>query len=356
MFFNAKSVSLLLALCIGGITSAFLSLIPDVSITGVIVGLVIAFSSSFLLTYFILEFIFFKEVGNIHRQIHELRSNQSTTFEVSNELVKSSKNPISGIKSQIRDYAEMKEEEIAQLKKMERYRKEFLANISHELKTPIFATQGFILTLLDGAVDDKKVRDRFLKKAAKSLNALNILVEDLLTVSKIEAGEISMDFEVFDIQIMIVDVLEQVEQKAEKKNITVSLEVPNDDPIYVNADYNRLKQVVINLVVNGIKYNEKGGWVNVILQVHDNLVTLLVKDNGMGIPLEDQNRIFERFYRVEKSRTKKQGGSGLGLAICKHILEQHNTSITLQSEAEVGSTFSFDLNLVQDTEYENSEF
>ncbi|NLR90641.1 sensor histidine kinase [Flammeovirga agarivorans] len=354
MFFNAKSVSLLLALCVGGVTAAFLSIIPDVSKTGTLVGLMISFSSTFLLTYFVLEFIFFKEIGNIHRQIHELRSNQ-TAKDVHPELSKKEKNPIVGIKSQIKNYAKMKEDEIAQLKQMEQYRKEFLANISHELKTPIFATQGFILTLLDGAVDDKSVRDRFLKKAAKSLNALNILVEDLLTVSKIEAGEINMEFEEFDLQIMIVDVLEQIEQKAEKKNITVSLEAPSDDPIYINADYNRLKQVVINLVVNGIKYNHKNGWVKVILDVHEDTVTIAVKDNGMGIPHEDQNRIFERFYRVEKSRTKKQGGSGLGLAICKHILERHDAVIQLESVPEEGSTFSFDLTLVKEEEYEDSE-
>ncbi|NME68943.1 sensor histidine kinase [Flammeovirga aprica] len=355
MFFNARSVSLLLALCIGGITGAFLSITTGIEHTGILVGMLISFSSSFLLTYFVLEFIFFKEVGNIHRQIHELRNKQISSPDTFN-LMQKEKNPISGIKSQIKNYAEMKEEEIAQLKQMEQYRKEFLANISHELKTPIFATQGFILTLLDGAIDDKKVRDRFLKKAAKSLNSLNILVEDLLTVSKIEAGEISMEFEEFDLQVMIVDVLEQVEQKAEKKNILVTLEVPNDDPIYVDADYNRLKQVVINLVVNGIKYNNKNGFVKVILQVNEDTVSVHVKDNGIGIPLEDQNRLFERFYRVEKSRTKKQGGSGLGLAICKHILERHDTVITLESEEEKGSTFSFDLKLSKEVDNEDSEF
>ncbi|ANQ48965.1 sensor histidine kinase [Flammeovirga sp. MY04] len=353
MYFNAKSVSLLLALCVGGITAAFLSIIPDVSIMGVVVGLIISFSSSFLLTYFVLEFIFFKEISNIHRQIHELRQKQSNGF--SPELGQKQKNPIVDIKSQINHYAKMKEDEIAQLKQMEQYRKEFLANISHELKTPIFATQGFILTLLDGAVNDKNVRDRFLKKAAKSLNALNILVEDLLTVSKIEAGEINMEFEEFDVQVMLVDVLEQVEQKAEKKNITVTLEAPSDDPIYINADYNRLKQVVLNLVVNGIKYNNKNGWVKVILEVKEDTVTINVKDNGFGIPEEDQNRIFERFYRVEKSRTKKQGGSGLGLAICKHILERHDTGISVTSTPEEGSNFSFDLKLVNDTENEDTE-
>ncbi|OHX65931.1 sensor histidine kinase [Flammeovirga pacifica] len=351
MYFNAKSVSLLLALCVGGITSAFLSILPEVSTMGAIVGLIISFSSTFLLTYFVLEFIFFKEIGNIHRQIHELRQKQTKS---SSKEVKQ-KNPIVDIKSQINHYAKMKEDEIAQLKKMEQYRKEFLANISHELKTPIFATQGFILTLLDGAVNDKNVRDRFLKKAAKSLNALNILVEDLLTVSKIEAGEINMEFEEFDVQIMLVDVLEQIEQKAEKKNITVTFEAPNDDPIYINADYNRLKQVVLNLVVNGIKYNKKNGWVKVILEVKEDIVTINVKDNGQGIPEEDQNRIFERFYRVEKSRTKKQGGSGLGLAICKHILERHDTSISVVSTKEEGSTFSFDLKLLNDTENEDTE-
>lgn len=356
MFFNSKAVALLLAGSTAAVTIAFLSLVDGMPSAGFLVAGGIAFSATFLLSYFTLEFMIFKELNKIYTKIDRLKNRKITSETVQEDiddnvgdgsgLFQKDGNPLKRINEEITEFAEKKEQEIERLKQMEIFRRDFMANVSHELRTPIFATQGYILTLIDGAMDDEKVRQKFLKKAAKSLNQLNHLVEDLLTLSKIESGQIKMVYEVFDLQNLMVDAIEQLEQKAKKKNISLSLDVPHDDSIYVYADYNRIMQVILNLVSNAIKYNNNDsgtGWVKVALIDDEEMVKVAIQDNGMGIPEEDQQRVFERFYRVEKSRTKKQGGSGLGLAIVKHILGEHNAYISLESELGEGSTFSFEL-------------
>jgi len=249
---------------------------------------------------------------------------------------------IKEIDERIREISERKIDEIADLRKMEDFRKDFLANVSHELKTPLFAAQGFVHTLLDGAVKDKNVRTRFLKKAARSLDALDILVQDLLTLSQMEIGEIKMHFEYFDIYKLVEEVAEQLDEPSIKRNITLKLEAKRGQFI-VYADYVRIQQVLSNLVQNGIKYNKEGG--SVIVQLHEfkNWVSVDVTDNGDGIPEEHLDKIFERFYRVDKSRSRKWGGTGLGLSIVKHVLEGHHTKIKVNSKVGKGSTFSFKL-------------
>ncbi|MEM6362118.1 MAG: ATP-binding protein, partial [Bacteroidota bacterium] len=207
----------------------------------------------------------------------------------------------------------------------------------------IFAAQGFVHTLLDGAVKDKSVRHRFLKKAAKSLDGLDMLVQDLLVLSQIETGEIRMYFEYFDIKQMTADILEQFENKADKKDITISFEenIPNSVTVY--GDWQRLNQVITNLLSNAIKYSNEGGKVTIDFDVDESKVGVTVRDNGEGIPKTDVDRIFERFYRVDKSRSREKGGTGLGLAIVKHILEGHKSTIHVKSEVGQGSVFSFKL-------------
>lgn len=348
MILNSRALALLLALSISVITSAFLSLLPSISATALIVSFALSFSSSYILVRLVLEFIFFKEITSIYEALDKIRSEElSPILSRSRNAV----NPLRLINKGIESYAKTKQSEIEELKRMEEFRREFIADVSHELKTPIFAAQGFVHTLLDGAVEDKKVRTKFLKKAAKSLDGLDMLVQDLLTISQMETGDIKMHPEDFNIEEMVREVMDQVDGKAEKRNVEVRLEGLKE-PAYVFADYQRIYQVLSNLITNGIKYSEKGSLVKIFFERSDDDVTIFVKDNGLGIPEEDIGRIFERFYRVDKSRSKAKGGTGLGLSIVKHILEGHQSKIEVESEEGVGSKFWFKLRLGKVPEYE----
>ncbi len=249
------------------------------------------------------------------------------------------------IKEALISYVDLKQLEIDQLKKMATYRQEFLADISHELKTPIFAAQGYVHTLLDGAIEDPQVKMRFLKKAAKSLDGLDILVQDLLTLSRLETGQIKMDVQSFSIYELALEVFEQLEDKSRRKNVKLGFGSGVYKDVMVNADYHRIFQVLRNLVLNGINYTDEDGRVVIDFVPTRDQVTIHIKDNGRGIPPEHLDRIFQRFYRVEKSRTKttNRGGTGLGLAIVKHILEQHGSQIRVKSTLDKGSDFYFDL-------------
>lgn len=251
-------------------------------------------------------------------------------------------NPLEKINEEIFSFAELKQKEIDELRKLEAFRKEFIADVSHELKTPIFAAQGFVHTLLDGAMDDKSVRSKFLKKAAKSLDGLDALVQDLLTLSHIETGQIKMHFENIDLYKLTQEVFEQFEEKADKRDIKFRIE-GNPNKIIVYADWQRIFQVMTNLVSNAIKHSHEGGEVVVSFELSKKFVTTHIRDFGEGIPPEHIGRIFERFYRVDKSRSREKGGTGLGLAIVKHILENHHTKAEVESSPGKGSTFSFKL-------------
>jgi two-component system phosphate regulon sensor histidine kinase PhoR len=241
-------------------------------------------------------------------------------------------------------FAQLKQKEIEDLKKNETYRKEFIADISHELKTPIFAAQGYIYTLLDGAKDDAEVSEKFLKKAAKSLDGLDELVQDLLTLSEIEMGAAKMKKEQFDIFQIVNEVFDQLDKKASKKKMKLISDRNVEKPILVIADQKRIFQVLRNLVENGIKYGfDEGGYVLVKIRQELDSVEVQVEDNGTGITSDDQKRIFERFYRVEKSRSKDKGGSGLGLAIASQIIEAHKSKIFVSSKPGKGAVFSFKL-------------
>ncbi len=263
-------------------------------------------------------------------------------------------NPIKSINEDIYSFAALKQKEIDELRKLEAFRREFIADVSHELKTPIFAAQGFVHTLLDGAVNDKTVRTKFLKKAAKSLDGLDILVQDLLTLSHIETGQIKMHFETVDMYELTEEVFEQFEGKADKKEIKLKIDVPKQK-VLVYADWQRISQVMTNLISNAIKHSTDGSEVKVCFQVSKKNIVTDVIDSGEGIPNEDQLRIFERFYRVDKSRSREKGGTGLGLAIVKHILDGHNTKADVESTPGKGSTFSFKLPRVKPDGIEPSD-
>jgi two-component system phosphate regulon sensor histidine kinase PhoR len=251
-------------------------------------------------------------------------------------------NPLKKINEDIYSFADLKQKEIDELKKLEAFRKEFIADVSHELKTPIFAAQGFVHTLLDGAVNDKAVRNKFLKKAAKSLDGLDVLVQDLLTLSHIETGQIKMHFKTIDLYKLTEEVFEQFEDKADRRDVRLRIESP-DQKVLVYADWQRISQVMTNLISNAIKHSFDGSKVLISFAVHKKSVTVSVADFGEGIATAHVSRIFERFYRIDKSRSREKGGTGLGLAIVKHILEGHNTRAEVESTLGKGSVFSFKL-------------
>jgi len=255
------------------------------------------------------------------------------------------KNIISEIEKDVEIWANSKTQEIAQLKLMEKYRKEFLGNIFHELKTPIFNIQGYISTLLDGGLEDNNINRRFLTKADKSIDRMISIVEDLNSISNLESGELKLNIEIFDIVELIKDVIELQENRTIKKEIKINIE--NTNPVFVEADKKLLMQVITNLIVNSINYGKENGETKIFITIKNNKSIVNIKDNGIGIKAEHISRLFERFYRVDKSRSKDSGGTGLGLAICKHIIEAHNQNIFVESEFEQGTTFSFTLNNIQ---------
>lgn len=338
MQFNARTIALLLAISIGVITSASLYLVPEVSSTSILIAFLLAFSSSYIFSRLALEFFFFRQINSIYDSLKDLKD---TNLDLRGK--KLSINPLKSINNEISSLAASKDQEIEELKERENFRREFIADVSHELKTPLFAAQGFVHTLLDGAIHDKDVRKKFLKKAAKSLDALDLLVQDILTISQIESGQIKMHMESFDILAMCKDIVDQLEDKADKKGVGLKVPRRYTDPIIVSGDYRRIYQVMINLISNAIKYTKKGGLGKVHFEDLKHSIKISVSDNGRGIPEPDLARIFERFYRVDKSRSREKGGTGLGLSIVKHILESHHSEIMVESKFREGSTFYFEL-------------
>lgn len=251
--------------------------------------------------------------------------------------------PISGVSQEVLEWAKDQTTEIAQLRKMETYRKEFLGNVSHELRTPLFAIQGYIDTILEGDVEDLDLVHHFLKKAALNGDRLSVLIQDLEAISQLEAGELTMQTEIFDIHDLVGDVFDSLEMKAAEKKISFSFKEGCDKPFIVEADKNRIRQVLINLLVNSIKYGNENGFTKVGLYDMDENILIEVTDNGIGVPEVHVPRLFERFYRVDKSRTREEGGTGLGLAIVKHIIEAHQQTINVRSTVGIGTTFGFTL-------------
>jgi two-component system phosphate regulon sensor histidine kinase PhoR len=231
-------------------------------------------------------------------------------------------------------------EDIAKLRKLERVRSEFLGNVSHELRTPIFAIQGMLETLLNGALDDNEASKDFVERALSNTQRLNALLGDLIEISRIESGEMKMSFRYFSLNELLEEVVSELKLPAEKRNISLKLETQIESP-EVYGDKDRLKQALINLIDNAIKYNKPNGVVTVAYSLQDKLAVVMVKDTGVGIEQEHLPRIFERFYRIDKERSREAGGTGLGLAIVKHIIEAHGSKVEVQSEMGKGSTFSF---------------
>ena len=244
----------------------------------------------------------------------------------------------------IRQYDDDQKSEISEMKKQETFRREFIGNLAHELKTPLFTSESYILTLLDGAIDDDEVNKKYLKIAGKAIHRLNLIVKDLDLITKIESGESEIQRTDFDIINLAQNTLEMLEITASKKNIKLLLEFNDKLPLRVNADNEKIQQVLTNLVENSIKYGKENGTTELVIQeLTENKIIVRVTDNGLGIEEKHFNRLFERFYRVDQSGSRKGGGSGLGLAIVKHIMDAHDEKIYIESEFGVGSEFSFTL-------------
>ena len=244
----------------------------------------------------------------------------------------------------IRQYDDDQKSEISEMKKQETFRREFIGNLAHELKTPLFTSESYILTLLDGAIDDDEVNKKYLKIAGKAIHRLNLIVKDLDLITKIESGESEIQRTDFDIINLAQNVFEMLEITASKKNIKLVLDFNDKLLLRVNADNEKIQQVLTNLVENSIKYGKENGTTELVIQeLTENKIIVRVTDNGLGIEEKHFNRLFERFYRVDQSGSRKGGGSGLGLAIVKHIMDAHDEKIYIESEFGVGSEFSFTL-------------
>ncbi len=238
---------------------------------------------------------------------------------------------------------ESREKEVSHFENLDSYRKEYLGNVSHELKTPVFNIQGYVDTLLNGGLEDATINVEYLKRAEKSIDRLINIIDDLETITQLESGELHLDLDTFDIANLCKDIYGSLELNAAKRNIKLELARKYDKPIYVKADKFRIRQVLVNLITNSIKYGKDNGTTLVSLNYLNDDVVVEISDNGDGIDAKHLPRIFERFYRIDKGRSREQGGTGLGLAIVKHIIEAHDKSIKAESEIGKGTTFTFSL-------------
>ncbi|MEO6454468.1 MAG: ATP-binding protein [Ginsengibacter sp.] len=296
---------------------------------------------AYLLIFFVIQRFIYRKIKLIYKLIYQTKANKREEFYNKHILPQKS---IEQVNKDVEEWAEMHTAEIETFKKNEAYRKEFLLNLSHELKTPIFAIQGYVDTLLNGALDKPEVNKKFLKNASKNIDRLVNLVDDLDEISKLEMGEQLLYKENFIIQEVTKEVFELLSIKADEKQIKCSIKKGCEEPVTVFADKEKIKQVLINLIDNAIKYGKQNGEIEgSVYKVDGKRVLIEISDNGAGIAEEHLSRIFERFYRTDLARSRKIGGSGLGLAICKHIIEVHGHAIHVRSKIDVGSTFGFTL-------------
>ena len=301
-----------------------------------IIFMSICFAFCFFIIQFRVERFIYRRVKRIYDDVTLLDVSDFQNYPITTDMETLTK--------EIEKFATNKKLEIETLRIRENYRKEFIGNVSHELKTPLFTVQGYILTLLDGAMDDKNIRKKYLNRAEKGVERLIYIVKDLDMITKLETGDLNLDTEEFDIIELVQSVFDLLEMKAARKQISLAFDMNYANPIMVSADKERIQQVLTNLVVNSIKYGRENGTTEISIEnLIRNKVIVRVTDNGEGIEQENIPRLFERFYRVDKSGSRREGGSGLGLSIVKHIIEAHNEKIYVESEYDVGSEFSFTL-------------
>jgi len=337
--FALKS-SLLISVTLTLFTSIFLLTFFVIDVFQILILVFFSFLFSFFIIQYRVERFIYKRVKKIYDDLTLLESSSFNKNQITTDMTT--------LTQDIDKYARDKKLEIEALKIREQYRKEFIGNVSHELKTPLFTVQGYISTLMDGAAQDETLRDKYLKRANKGVERLIYIIKDLDMITKFEAGDLSLDIESFDIVELIQNVFELLEMKAANKKITLNFDRDYNHPIMVNGDRERLQQVITNLIVNSIKYGQNKGTTEVSIEnLIKNKVIIRITDNGEGIKKKHIPRLFERFYRVDKSGSRKEGGSGLGLAIVKHIIEAHHEKLYIESEFGIGSEFSFTLEKIK---------
>jgi two-component system phosphate regulon sensor histidine kinase PhoR len=306
---------------------------------------IIAFGLTFIVAYTIyfytLQYFIYRKIKLIYKFIYQTKATKREEFFYQNILPQKS---IDEVRKDVERWAIEKRDEIEILQKNELFRKEFLMNLAHELRTPIFTVQGYVHTLLDGAIDDAAVNRKFLSNATKGIQRLVQLADDLDNISKLESGKIPIVQESFVIQELVKDVYEEMMLKAKEKNIEMLKKKGTETSIMVYADKQKVKQVIVNLVENALKYGNDGGTITTgFYRMDEGRVYIEVSDDGPGIAEHHLSRIFERFYRADRSRSREIGGTGLGLAIVKHIIEAHGQTVTVRSKVGVGSSFGFTL-------------
>jgi two-component system, OmpR family, phosphate regulon sensor histidine kinase PhoR len=304
----------------------------------------IGFATSYVVFYYLIEKYLYSKIKLIYKLIHNLKLGRDLRDALGEST---STDPIGDVEKEVKDWAREKKIEIEQLRSQEKFRREFLSNISHEFKTPLFAIQGYIEAILDDELEDPDMAMQFLNKAQRNVDRLSYLIKDLDEISKLESGEIPINYARFKINDLIKEVFDQLELKAKQHNIKLIFKQKYDEPYLVTADRDKICQVLINLIDNSFKYGKQGGSTAVsIFDLHDQ-VLVEVTDDGAGINEKHLPRLFERFYRIDSSRSREVGGSGLGLAIVKHIMEAHQQTISVRSTMGVGSTFSFTLQKIK---------
>ncbi|MFD2872404.1 sensor histidine kinase [Mucilaginibacter ximonensis] len=331
VFINALAV----AITISAVNFYFQHKFYDMAIT-----FVATIISSFIVFYWLIEKYVYSKIKLIYKLIHNLKLGRDLREALGEHM---SSDPINDVQQEVEEWAREKKIEIDMLRTQEKFRRDFLSNISHEFKTPLFAIQGYIEALQDDDFEDKDMARQFLDKASKNVDRLSYLIQDLDEISKLESGELPINYTKFKINDLIKEVMESLELKGKQHNIKLIFKQKYDEPILVTADRQKITQVLTNLIDNSFKYGKEGGntWIT-LFDLHDQ-VLIEVTDDGIGIEEKYLPRLFERFFRTDTSRSRQIGGSGLGLAIVKHIVEAHQQTINVRSTEGVGSTFGFTL-------------
>lgn len=332
----AKRTALLISAAVVVLLSLCAIFLPSAIHWGLIpvVGLV-TFVGGYMIVAWAVERFIYQKVKIIYKAIHRLKRTGPRPDITMNEDV------LDEVKKDVLDWADERVSEIRSLREQDSFRRDYIGNLSHELKTPVFNIQGYILTLLEGALEDPRHNRIFLEKAARSVDRMVVLLEDLDGITRIESGNLELHREDFDLNKLAREVIESLEHTAKKSNIKLVINSSKDGVIPINADRSRVEQILTNLVVNSIKYGKEGGTTKVRFYDMDTDFLVEVADDGIGMTTEHLPRVFERFYRVDKSRSRHHGGTGLGLAIVKHLVEAHGQTINVRSTEGVGSTFSF---------------
>jgi len=340
--FTQKTTALIISISVSLLTMLIVLLYYFVKDLNIVIFLIITFLITFTVSYVIIfyaiHYFIMERIKPIYKTLGNITPKKLGVYESAENI-----DLISDIHEKVINWAKKKSKEIFLLKENAKYRKEFLGNVSHELKTPLFNIQGLILTLLDGGINDEEINLKYLKKTEKNVNRLISIVQDLETISSLESGQLQLNYENFNVIDLINEIFDIHEIRASEKNIELVCIKNFQNSFMVRADKRRIYLVISNLIINSIIYGKENG--RTIVDIHDidEKILIEVTDNGIGIAEHDLSRVFERFFRVDKSRSKELGGTGLGLAIVKHIIEAHDEVVNIKSELNKGTTFSFSL-------------